>query len=107
MDRVGEAALAPDVDRLADGAAAARRHVAADRHPLVHQCGQGHGPPLADVAEALAVGDAHVSHEHLVELRLTRHLPERSHVDAGRVHVDDEVGHAAVLGDVGVGAGHQ
>ena len=48
-------------------------------------------PAVADVAEPLGVGDAHVGEVHLVELGLAGHLAQRPHLDAGRVHVDDEV----------------
>ena len=64
---------------------------AADRHPLVHERGERHAPAVADVAEALGVGDADVGEVHLVELGLARHLTQRPHLDAGRLHVDDEV----------------
>ena len=61
-------------------------------------------PALADVAEAQRVGHAHVGEEALVELGLAGHLVERAHLDAGRVHVDEEGRDALVLGHVGVGA---
>ncbi len=52
----------------------------------------------------MIVGDAHVGEEHFVERRAPRHLAERSYLDTGREHVDDETGEALVLGQVGVGA---
>src|SRR5581483_7269201 len=38
--------------------------------------------------------------------RATGHLPQRPHVDARRVHVDEEEADALVRGGVAVGAGH-
>ena len=55
---------------------------AADRHPLVHERGQGDPPAVARRAEALAVGDADVGEVHLVELGLAGHLAQRPHLDA-------------------------
>ena len=55
-------------------------------------------PALADGAERAAVGEADVGEEHLVELGVARHLAQRAHLDAGRLHVDDEGGEAPVLG---------
>src|SRR5581483_2468785 len=53
------------------------------------------------------VGDACVGQVALVELGLAGHLAQRPDLDAGLVHVDHEVGHAPVLGDVGIGAREQ
>ena len=83
------------------------RDAATDGDPLVHQRRERDPPPLADVAEPLLVGDADVGEVHLVELGLTGDLVERAHLDAGRLHVDHEVGHALVLRLVGVGAGDE
>ncbi len=55
-------------------------------------------PALADVAEPLRVGDADVGEEDLVELGVAGDLAQRPHLDARRLHVDDEVRHALVLG---------
>ena len=46
----------------------------------------------------------HVGEEHLVELRLVGDLAQRPHLDARRVHVDDERGDALALRRVGIGA---
>ena len=43
--------------------------------------------------------------EHLVEVDLAGDVAQRPHLDAGLVEVDEEVGDALALGDVGVGAG--
>src|SRR5207244_639762 len=69
--------------------------------------GDGHGPAVADRVDALGVGDPHTVEEHLVEGGTTGHLPQGSHGDARRLHVDDEVGAPAVLRDVPVAAGEQ
>ena len=92
------------VHRDRDHARAARVHLTADRHALVHQRRERDAPAFADVAEPFAVGDAHVGDVHLVELGLAGRLHERPHLDARRVHVDDEHRHALVLHLLGVGA---
>ena len=97
----GRAPSAQSIGRLA------REAAAADRHPLVHQGGERDPPAVADVADAVRVRDADVGEVDLVELGLAGHLAQRSHVDAGRVHVGDEVGEAAVLRHVGVGPGDE
>jgi hypothetical protein len=43
----------------------------------------------------------------LVEVSHAGDLGERTHLDAGGAHVDDEVGDALVLGHIGVGASQQ
>ena len=85
--------------------AAAAAAAGADRRPLVHQRREGDRPAVVDVAEAVVIGHAHVVEEDLVEARAAGHLPQRTHLDAGRLHVDDEAGEALVLGQVGIGAG--
>ena len=62
-------------------------------------------PALAHLAQALAVGDAHVGEEHLVEVGAARHLLDRPHFHARRLHRQEEHGQALVLGHVGIGAG--
>ena len=89
------------------GPSCAPRTPAADGDALVHQRGHGHPPPGAHGVEALRVGDADVGEEHLVELGVAGDLAQGAHLDARRVHVDDEVRHAPVLGHVGVGAGQE
>ncbi len=99
--------LAPQLGERGDHSALARQRPAADRHPFVHQRGLGDPPAFADVAQAQAVRDPHVSEEDLVELGLTGELAQWPHLDAGCLHVAEEVRHAAVLGHVRVGPGHQ
>ncbi len=52
-------------------------------------------------------GDAHIGQEHLVEVMAARHLDDRPHLDARRVHVEHEVGDAPVGRHVGICAGEQ
>ena len=75
----------------ADHAALAGQPHAADGDALVHQRGLGDPPALADLAEAVGVGDADVGEEDLVELGLAGDLAQRPHLDAGVGHVADEV----------------
>ncbi len=69
-----------------------------DRGALVEQRGLRDTPAVVHVADAIGVGDAHVGEEHLVEVRATRDLSQRPHLDAGRAHVESEVGDPLVLG---------
>ena len=95
---------APEPHEVADRTGLALRDRAADRHTLVHQRGHRDAPAVAGVADAVAVGDAHVGHVDLVELRLAGDLHERPDLDPGRVHVEGEVREALVLRDVRVRA---
>jgi hypothetical protein len=61
---------------------------------------------LTFTTEASRVGYPHVGEEDLIELGLPGDLEERSHLDTGRLHVDEERRHPLVLGDVGVRARH-
>ena len=63
-------------------------------------------PPLTSPIDVLR-GDAHAREEHLVEVGDAGDLAQRPHVDAGRLHVDDEVRDAAVLRLLGIGARDQ
>ena len=72
---------------------------------LVRERRVGDRPAVVQLADELVVGHEHLVEEHLVELGVARDLHERPHLDAGRLHVDDEVGDALVLRRVGVGAG--
>src|SRR5215207_5534202 len=99
--------LAPGPRHHPDHAAFTWHGMPTDGHPLVVEGGRGHRPALPLGPEPLAVRDPHVGEEDLVELRLAGDLPQRPYVDAGDGHVAQEVGEAAVLGHVGVGAGDQ
>ncbi len=96
--------LAPDLERVADGTRLPAGNRAADRHALVHQRGERDPPPVAEAADAVGVGHAHTGQVHLVELGLAGDLTQRPDVDAGRVHVEREVGEPAVLRCFGIGA---
>ncbi len=61
--------------------------------------------PSSDLADQAVVGHEHVVQEHLVEHRVAGELAQRPHVDAGGLHVDEEVADALVLRHVRVGAG--
>ena len=99
-------ALLPDLDRFRHRTAAAPGDRAADGDPLVHQRRDRDTPSLALAADASRVGHPHVGEEDLVELGLPGDLEERSHLDAERLHVDEERRHPLVLGEVGVRARH-
>ena len=68
----------------------------AERAALVQQRRHRDLPALAFLAEPVRHRHLDVVEEDLVELRLARDLPERPHLDAGRVHVDDQVGQVAI-----------
>ncbi len=74
---------------------------------LVGERGDRHAPPTADRADDVLSRDPRIGEEHLVEGRATGHLLQRAYLDALLVHVDDEVGDAAVLRDARVGAGDE
>src|SRR5207249_2547826 len=54
-------------------------------------------PAVADLAEQVLLRHRDVGEEDLVELRLTGDLTQRSDLDAGALHVDDEICEAFVL----------
>ena len=63
--------------------------------------------PRADLADDVLDGHLHVGEEDLVELGLAGDLAERAHLDARRVHVDEQVAEAGVALAVGVAAGDE
>ena len=78
----------------------------ADRRALRRQ--RRHGAPASRRARRRrrwSCGTRTLVEEHLVEVDGAVDLPQRPHVDAGGVHVDQEVGDARVLGHVRVRAG--
>ena len=81
----------------------ARGH--AHGQPLVHQGGQRRLPAVADLAQALRIGHAHVGEEHLVEVGAAGDLLDRPRLDTRALHVQEEHGQPLVLGHIGVGAG--
>ncbi len=84
-----------------------RSRAAAEGGALVHQRGDRHLPAVAFLAEHVAVRNAHVVQEDLVELGLGGDLVEGAHVDAGALHVEQEVRQPFVLRQVGVAAGDE
>ena len=83
----------------------AQRGALRHRDPLVGQCGARQAPAVVDRAHHHVVGDEHIVEEHLVEQLGAGDLAQRSHDDARRLHVDDEVGDALVFRSVGIGTG--
>src|SRR5437773_3544923 len=79
--------------------------LAADQRALVLERRAAHHPALAPFPDQALRRHAHVVEEHLVEVGVPGHLAERPHLDAGRLHVDQEVADAVVLGLVRLGAG--
>jgi hypothetical protein len=62
----------------------------------VQQGRHRHRPAVADFIEDVLDRHLDVLEEDLVELGLARDLPERPHLDTGRVHVHDHVREARV-----------
>src|SRR5437867_1468174 len=69
--------------------------------PLVHQGGHGGLPSLVLPADQVCLGHPHVDEEHFVEVPMAVHEHERPHRDARRLHVDEEIADALVLGGLG------
>jgi hypothetical protein len=76
----------------------------ADRVSLVLQRGTRDLPALAALADDPVLRRAGVGEEDLVEVRPARHLAQRSHLDAGLLHRDQQVGDAGMLDGVRLGA---
>ncbi len=74
------------------------------RDPLVGERGTGELPPVPRLRDHALVRDEHLVEEDLVEQRLTGDLTQRPDLDAGRPHVDQEVGDPLVRWHVRVGA---
>ena len=98
-DREGEV---DGVDHVAPAVVAHGVEVALDG-----EHGHGRPPAVVEAADDVGAVDHGVGEEDLVELRVARHVPQGSDLDAGLVHVDHEEGDAPVPGGVGVGAGHE
>ena len=69
---------------------------------LVQERRHRHLPAVALVAQAVLDRHLNIAEEDLVELRLAGDLAQRPHLDAGRVHVDDEVRQVPVARRLGV-----
>ncbi len=92
---------------LAPAAPHGRAATAAETVALVGERRERHAPPVVDLAEEVRVVDDGIFEEHLVEQCAARDLAQRTHVDTGLMHVDDEICQATMLRHVGVGAGDQ
>src|SRR5215469_4719815 len=83
--------LAPRTSRAGDHASLAGSRVPANRDALVHKRRHRDLPALADTPDTVAVGNASVGHEDLVELGLASDLAERPDFDAGLGHIQREI----------------
>ncbi len=63
----------------------------------------GDGPALVELADQVLLRNLHVGEEHLRERRLAGDGPDRPHLDARGLHVDQEEADAVML-DLGIGA---
>ena len=73
--------------------------------PLEAEQRHRHRPPVVDAAHDLVLRAGRVGEVDLVELGLARDHLDRSHLDAGLAHVDQEEADPLVLRCVGVGPG--
>src|SRR4029079_8204176 len=64
-------------------------------------------PPLVQRSEKMSGGEMDIGEEHLVELRVAGHLPQRAYLDAGEVHRYEEERDPLVLGGLGIRTRHQ
>ena len=92
---------ARQLDEAVEGDAQAHLEAEAEGEALVHEVVSPTSQPLFSAAQDLRLVHAHVVEEDLVELGVAGDLPQRLHRDAGRLHVEEEVGDALVLGRVG------
>ncbi len=100
---VGRRETAAEIEQLGKSG----RHVGADGEPLVHQRRQRDLPAAANLAQPLAVGDAHVGEIDFVEARLAVDLLDRTDLDTLRFHVEEEHGHPLMLRHRGIGTRDQ
>jgi len=97
--------LPPGLGDLADHPALAGSGLAADRDALVHQRGVGDLPALAAPADDIGLRHPDIGEEDLVELGAAGHRLERAHVDARRVHRQQNIADALIFARrVGLGA---
>ena len=79
----------------------------ADHRALMFQRDVRDIPALAAPQHDLLLGHAHVGEEHFVEFRASRHRAQRAHIEAGRLHRQQQVGNPLVLRLVRLGAAQQ
>src|SRR5436309_8240939 len=108
-------------DRIAGASVRARQpHQVLDRDPLQHlllegetraalvgERGHGELPAVVHLADHVRARHAHGVEEDLADLGRAGQLAERADRDARALHIENEVGEAAVLGQRRVGAGEQ
>src|SRR5262249_24104875 len=74
---------------------------------LVAESRDGDTPTLIDFAQDSACGHTHLIEKDLVELRVPRHLYQRSDGNAWALHIYQKTGDALMLGDIRIGTGEQ
>ena len=79
-----------------------RRRIA-QHAALVAECSVGYHPALPTLADDLVDRHAHVGEEGLVKLGVPRHRAQRAHLDARRLHREDQVADPRVLGRARLG----
>src|SRR6202050_3663656 len=72
--------------------------------PLVHQGAHRHIPSVVHFAENIFGWHANIAKENLVEFGFPGHLTQRTYLDAGRFHIDEEHRKALVFREAGIGA---
>ena len=101
---VVDAQLARALDQLAQRDLHLDLQREGEPRALVHQRRDRDRPAVVLAADDVLVGDPRLLDEQLVELRLAGDLAQRPDLDAVLLHVHQEVGQAAVLRRVRVGA---
>ena len=101
------AAVAGQLDQLPDHHLERSREGEAERAALVQQRRHRDLPAAADLADHVLDGHLDAGEEDLVELRLAGDLAERPHLDAGSLHVDDQVRQPRVAHGGGIAAGDE
>src|ERR1700722_15525493 len=75
--------------------------------PLVHQRAHGHIPSVVYLAENVLSWNANVAKENLVEFGFASHLSQRTNLNSGRLHIDEEHRKSLVFSDTRIRANHQ
>ncbi len=83
------------------------RHEPVDAAALVFHLAHQLPEAVVLLADEVAAGHAHAVERDLAEVAVGRHVDDRADADAGRVHVDDELGQSGVLRRVRVGPSDQ
>jgi hypothetical protein len=104
---VGQAPLPGQEDEPIELGLEADGHGRRGLAPLEAEERHGDGPPVVDATHDLVLRARRVGEVDLVELRLARDHPDRSHLDAGLAHVDQQEADALVLRGVGIRPGEE